>query len=1597
MGAWNERFPPTTGGGGGAVDSVFGETGAVTKVDYVRFDPLVAPVDTEGAAYWNDTDGTLNIHLKGNNVVLQVGQEQVLRAKNITGSTLLNGEVVYISGATGDRPAILRAKADSHNTSSSTIGVATESFIANAEGFITTHGLVRGLNTSGFAEGETLWLSASTAGVLTNVKPASPNNAVRIGWCIRSHINDGIIFVSVQDGYQLDDLSDVVLSAPSDEQVLVYDADSGYWVNSKGFTGKTDMSGFPVDSSGNYLCTLTYNETTRTVTITPTGASFDIFCAGTKYTKIGVQSIVHSAVGAAQFVYYNESGILTTSTTPWDLLKHAPVMFIFQDVVNSRRIPFEERHHAGRDVYWHRNQHAAEGTKATGSGFQVTGYTLNVGTDAACTFSVASGRIEDEDIRVDTQALPDNGPYTIIERVGASGDWQIVRENVVPFFRSGTQLQYNQNTGATWQRTTVANNSFANYYIFGVTALPTTDITPSPSSTQQYILIPGQQTHTTQAAASAEVVSSLAWGSAPFQEMVPLYKVTFLYQSAGGGTVRIAELVRIVGTSVSVTAAAQTDHGALTGLTDQDHPASAIIYTPTGNIVATDVQAALTELDSEKAGLSLANTFTAVQNINTSSTSAALTITQTGTGNALVVEDSASTDSTPFVIDADGRVVSGHTTTSLIQASSYQAQFMGSGVNYPLAAGYTGASATGPRFALVKNRSASWASQVVVLSGDTLGEIDFVGSDGTNLIPGARITAIVDGTSGTNDMPGRLVFSTTADGASTPTERMRIDSAGNVGISTTAAAGNKLHIGGSYSGATATRSIVIGGVIDPAVTTVNHIGTYIVPSVAAGTLPALYSSYVGQGTFTGTVTTHYGYIADNLTGATNNYGFYGNIAAGTGRYNFYAAGTADNYFGGPTTISVNSTSSALKITQTGTGNALVVEDVASDSTPFIIDQSGNVAIRSSTSLTGASLTVGGDIQATIDVFRATADSGGPGIRFVKNRNTNIYAHTIVNNGDTLGAVQFFGSDGAANIQGASVAAFVDGTPGTNDMPGRLVFSTTADGASFPTERMRIDNGGRVGIGGAPYPGVNIITTQPITGNAISSAYAATGIVQSDVTNRSDTFISYVGTQAATFTLGNLRHFGAYQATIGAGSTVTTQCGFFVDAGLVGATNNFGFYSNIASGTGRYNFYAAGTAQNYFAANINIGDGAAAQSTTNQDLLRIRHSNSGGVVRAQVINPTTASGSQARFDFATGTANAYGILAVSENGSGAATMELATGAGVSNGMFFTTVGTAPIVFRQDANERMRIGTDGGVSIGTTALAGANTLRVVNTLLGTDRLEVNSMGTGNRYAFIDLVGDDTYTDYGARFIRDNSGANAATQLVSRGTGDFTIKTTEAGALSFATSNAERLRISSVGHILQTASSSFVGMSIRNMFGSGSVTSHSFVDFQNELAIVTGSIVNVHATDGSSRVDFAMTPSGARNSDRRATVLQIYGNGNVLAISPNGGLGYGTGAGGTVTQVTSKSTAVTLNKPTGQITMNNAALAAGASVIFGLNNSLLGAYDSLLVQSNFGTNSQGYVAQVTYSGTGLAYIRVTNITGGSLSEAVTLTFAIIKGATA
>jgi len=127
-----------------------------------------------------------------------------------------------------------------------------------------------------------------------------------------------------------------------------------------------------------------------------------------------------------------------------------------------------------------------------------------------------------------------------------------------------------------------------------------------------------------------------------------------------------------------------------------------------------------------------------------------------------------------------------------------------------------------------------------------------------------------------------------------------------------------------------------------------------------------------------------------------------------------------------------------------------------------IDSSGNLLVGT----TVAASTQGAVLQVNTAtaIRRNIASSGGTALRMEKSRSATDGGYTIVQSGDSLGELQFYGSDGVDFALAAEISAEVDDTPGSNDMPGRLVFSTSAGGSATPTERMRIDSSGNVGIG-----------------------------------------------------------------------------------------------------------------------------------------------------------------------------------------------------------------------------------------------------------------------------------------------------------------------------------------------------------------------------------------------------------------------------------------------------------------------------------------------------------------------------------------------------
>lgn len=168
-----------------------------------RYHVSSANYDAVSRTSWNIQDLTMNIDMGGTGVTQQVGLEQYMVVKNLTGATFTSGQVIGIFGASSGRVTGQKFIADGTVTSSYFIGIATMNIANNTEGFVTTYGYVHDLDTSAWAVGDVLYASPTVAGTMTNVKPSAPNIALPIGVVLTSDAITGTILVRPQIPFHL--------------------------------------------------------------------------------------------------------------------------------------------------------------------------------------------------------------------------------------------------------------------------------------------------------------------------------------------------------------------------------------------------------------------------------------------------------------------------------------------------------------------------------------------------------------------------------------------------------------------------------------------------------------------------------------------------------------------------------------------------------------------------------------------------------------------------------------------------------------------------------------------------------------------------------------------------------------------------------------------------------------------------------------------------------------------------------------------------------------------------------------------------------------------------------------------------------------------------------------------------------------------------------------------------------------------------------------------------------------------------------------------------------------------------------------------------
>lgn len=245
-------------------------------VSGIKFDVLgtganPVPAYEQGLLFYDDANHTLNLYVDNPEVTLQLGQENWVRVKNTLNAPVFDGDLVYIAGGVGANPYIQLAIASGESTSATTLGMATHDIGNNEFGYVTTFGLVNNVNTKNYAVGDTLYLSPTISGKFTNVKPKAPQHMVRVGTVIRANENNGVIFVNIQNGFEVDELHNVRIISPQNNQALLYNSASGVWNNRAITTG--DVSGlydFVLSTESEFT---TINEVNSLIELNPSKAN----------------------------------------------------------------------------------------------------------------------------------------------------------------------------------------------------------------------------------------------------------------------------------------------------------------------------------------------------------------------------------------------------------------------------------------------------------------------------------------------------------------------------------------------------------------------------------------------------------------------------------------------------------------------------------------------------------------------------------------------------------------------------------------------------------------------------------------------------------------------------------------------------------------------------------------------------------------------------------------------------------------------------------------------------------------------------------------------------------------------------------------------------------------------------------------------------------------------------------------------------------------------------------------------------------------------------------------------------------------------------
>lgn len=422
------------------------------------------------------------------------------------------------------------------------------------------------------------------------------------------HPGDAVSYDNSASGLTADDVQSAIdeLDSTLDDVVDITDKVGDI------ITATSEPTGFENRTSS----TLSYDARTRQFTLTAVTDTY-YWIKGERFVLTAGSSVVstaHADIGDTYFFYFNASNVATVLNSFWDLETTCPIAFVLYDTLSlfAQGILCDERHGMVMDWATHAHQHFAKGAFVR-SGFSIdeTSYVLNSSVADEKKYRISDGYFCDEDIILYhddasvTEALPADRSYPVLARRGASGQWWWTTSDYpVDFSPTTYNPYYNEydSIGGTWKLTEITTkNKWFNVF---------TCVTNSVDPQYKIVNILGQTEHSSLSAAEEESVLELSWGDAPFQEIAPIYQITFRRGPYGGAgppvnpNVRIEAVQKIVGVSITLSGLLASNHASLAGRDlPNSHPADAISYEnvdgssdPQGDLFATEMQTAVEEI-----------------------------------------------------------------------------------------------------------------------------------------------------------------------------------------------------------------------------------------------------------------------------------------------------------------------------------------------------------------------------------------------------------------------------------------------------------------------------------------------------------------------------------------------------------------------------------------------------------------------------------------------------------------------------------------------------------------------------------------------------------------------------------------------------------------------------------------------------------------------------------------------------------------------------------------------------------------------------------------------------------------------------------------